>query len=349
MKRRLAALVLLASSAPLAAQWLTLPTPGVPRTADGKPDLSAPAPRFTDGHPDLSGLWRLRGITGDLFDESKVREWARELTQEREQSFFGDEPGKQCLPRGPAYLTVGDQLRRIVQGSTLIAILNEDLTHRQIFMDGRALEPNPSPTWMGYSVGRWDRDTLVVESNGFNDKTWLHNEGLSHTEGLRVTERYRRLDFGHLQVDVTYEDPGTFDAPLHAAFAMEFAADDQLLEVVCSEASEGRNHWVGATTDAEETVVGVAPEILAKYVGTYQGYWATTLTTVEVTLENGVLLLSRSTGRHSSEKSRMSAQSEIAFASSNGLGYIFTREGDGMAAEVAEVHVSGAWTFGRVQ
>jgi hypothetical protein len=272
------------------------------------------------------------------------------LSEEREQSFFDDDPGKQCLPRGPGYLAVGDQLRRIVQGTAVIAILNEDFTHRQIFVDGRTLEPNPSPNWMGYSVGRWDGDVLVVESNGFNDKTWLHGNGLSHTENLRVTERYRRLDFGHMQVEVAYEDLGTFDAPLHATFAMEIAADDSLLEIVCAEASEGRSHWVGATTDAEATVVDVDPEILARYVGTYRGLWGTTQTTVEVTLEDGVLLLSRNIGRNNAaEKSRMVAQSETAFASSNGLGYIFVSEGDGMATEVDEVHVSGAWTFSRVE
>ena len=102
-------------------------------------------------------------------------------------------------------------MQRIVQSSTVTAILNHDLTYRQIFMDGRTLEPNPHPTWMGYSVGRWDDDTLVVESNGYNDKTWLHRRGLPHTERLRMTERYHRSDFGHMLMEITFEDPGTFD------------------------------------------------------------------------------------------------------------------------------------------
>ena len=126
-------------------------------------------------------------------------------------------------------------MQRIVQTSTVTAILHHDLTYRQIFMDGRTLEPNPHPTWMGYSVGRWDGDTLVVESNGYNDRTWLHRRGLSHTEDLRITERYRRLDFGHMQLEVTYDDPGTFDSPLHASVSMEFVTDDELLETVCNE------------------------------------------------------------------------------------------------------------------
>jgi len=237
-----------------------------------------------------------------------------------------------------------------VQSPTVLAILNPDLTYRQIFTDGRALEPDPLPIWMGYSVGRWEGDTLVVESNGFNDKTWLHPEGLSHTESLRITERYRRLNFGHMQLDVTYEDPGTFDTPLHAVVAMEFAADDEMLEFVCNEASEGgTKHWVGdKTADAEATVVEVPSDVLAKYVGTYQGIWLDNPTTVEVTLEDGALFLRRNGG----EKSPLVAQSETTFVCISctwGQPYVFTREGDGMATEVAEIQVSGAWIFKRVQ
>jgi hypothetical protein len=198
MQRLLATCFLLALSVPAMAQWLALPTPGIPRTADGKPNLSAPAPRKADGHPSLSGVWVRRGpVTGTLTDLSRVRDWARKLKDERELSFFKEEPAQQCLPSGPAYL-LGGNMRRIVQDDTLIAMLNYDLTYRQIFLDGRSLERSPNPIWMGYSVGRWDGDTLVVEGNGFNAKTWLDREGLSHTEQLRVTERYRRVDFGRM-------------------------------------------------------------------------------------------------------------------------------------------------------
>ena len=201
MKRLLATLALLASTTPLAAQWLTLPTPGIPRTADGEPDLSAPVPSADDGHPDLSGLWVPVRVSGDLLDTTKVQEWARTLIAERERSFFEDSPRYRCLPSGPAYLSqtgISGGLRRIVQHPSVIAFLYADLAYRQIFMDGRELEPDPLPVWMGYSVGRWDGDTLVVESNGYNDKTWLHADGLSHTEDLRITERYHRPDFGHM-------------------------------------------------------------------------------------------------------------------------------------------------------
>ena len=354
MKRRLATLVLLASTTPLAAQWLTLSTPGIPRTADGGLDTSAPVPRTDDGRPDLSGLWIPVEESGDLRDTSKIHEWARTLIVERERRFFEDSPRFRCLPSGPAYLTAGGlsgALRRIVQHPTVIAFLYADQAYRQIFMDGRELEPDPLPIWMGYSVGRWDGDTLVVESNGYNDKTWLHSQGLPHSESLRITERYDRSDFGHIQLDVTYEDPGAFNSPLHAVVEMAFVADDVLLETVCNESSEGLSHWGGEITEAEEQVVEVAPEILAKYVGTYQGYWLRNLITVEVTLEDGALFLLRDppyTTETEDTISRLLPLSETAFECSCGLGFIFTAEGEGMATEVSEVHVSGGWTFTRV-
>ena len=354
MKRLLATLVLLASTTPLAAQWLTLSTPGIPRTADGGLDTSAPVPRTDDGRPDLSGLWIPVEESGDLRDTSKIHEWARTLIVERERRFFEDSPRFRCLPSGPAYLTAGGLsggLRRIVQHPTVIAFLYADQAYRQIFMDGRELEPDPLPVWMGYSVGRWDGDTLVVESNGYNDKTWLHSQGLPHSESLRITERYDRSDFGHIQLDVTYEDPGAFNSPLHAVVEMAFVADDVLLETVCNESSEGLSHWGGEITEAEEQVVEVAPEILAKYVGTYQGYWLRNLITVEVKLEDGALFLLRDppyTTETEDTISRLLPLSETAFECSCGLGFIFTAEGEGMATEVSEVHVSGGGTFTRV-
>ena len=351
MKRRLATFVLLASTTPLAAQWLTLPTPGIPRMADGEPDLSAPAPRFADGHPNLTGLWVSAGVSGDLFDPTKVHEWARTLMTERERRFWEDNPSFLCLPSGPGYLAAGGR-RRIVQSPTVIAFLYSDLAYRQVFMDGRELEPDPLPTWMGYSVGRWNGDTLVVESNGYNDKTWLNRRGLGHTEQLRITERYHRSDFGHMQLEITYEDPGVFDSPLHAVMEMEFAADDELLEAVCNEASEGRSHWGSGVADAEAAAVDVAPEILAEYVGTYRGYWLRNQYTLEVTLEDGALLIQRNGAgnvqRNGTENLRLIPRSETTFDCSCGWGYIFTRGDEGMATEVAEVHVSGAWAFRRV-
>lgn len=346
MKRRLATLVLLVSTTPLAAQWLTLRTPGVPRTADGEPELTAPAPRTADGHLDLSGLWRPSRVRSDLNDPSNLQAWVRTLVDERESRFFVDNPRLGCLPSGPDNLTAGGNsygLRRILQHPTMMAMLYNDGTYRQIFMDGRELEPDPLRIWMGYSVGRWDGDTLVVESYGYNDKTWL-GRGISHTERLRITERYQRSDFGTIQIDVTYEDPGALESPLHATLEMRFVADEEMLETVCVEAYGGeRGNWTTETTEIEEEVAEVAPETLAKYVGTYRGMYLQNSVTIEVTLEDGGLFMQRNNGA----RARLIPQSEAAFVS-GGFGFIFTAEGEGMATEVSEVHVSGAWTFRRV-
>lgn len=357
MKKQIAALILLAAATPAAAQWLTLSTPGIPRTADGEPDLTAPAPRTPDGRADLSGLWVPVRVTGDILDPEKIQDWALERIAENTSNFFGDDPRFHCLPSGPGGYPAGSSesgRRRIVQNPGVIAVLNSDLTYRQIFMDGRELEEDPFPTWTGYSVGRWDGDTLIVESNGYNDKTWLHREGLPHTEVLRITERYRRPDFGHIVLDVTYDDPGTFHSTVHATIEMEFSADSELLETVCNESSQGRNHWGGEFTEAEEKVVEVAGEVLARYVGTYQGVWLGRQTTAEVTLEDGVLYLERTppyseTGFTEAGKSKLIAQSENAFECDCGLGFVFAGDENGMATEVLEVHVSGGWTFNRVR
>jgi hypothetical protein len=154
-----------------------------------------------------------------------------------------------------------------------------------------------------------------------------------------------------MQVEVTYDDPGTFDTPLRATIALEYAADDEMLELVCNEATEGgTKHWVGdKAADAQATAVSVAPEILAKYVGKYRGIWLDNPTTVDVTLEGGTtLFLSRNGGA----KNALLAQSQTTFVCSTcqwGQPYVFTRNGDGMATEVKEVQVSGAWVFKRVQ
>lgn len=357
MKRRLATLVLLATMTPAAAQWLFLPTPGIPRTADGEPDLSAPAPRTADGRPDLTGLWGPAQLSGELLDPTRIPAAARLLMADREKRFFEDSPFYRCLPSGPGYITAGPIVngrRRIVQHPSMIAILHSDLAYRQIYMDGRELEPNPLPTWMGYSVGRWEGDTLVVESNGYNDKTWLHSQGLSHTEELRITERYSRPDFGHLRIDITYEDPGLFDAPVTALAELEFLADDELLETVCNEASEGRSHWGGAITEAADKAVEVPEEILANYAGRYTGIWLGRDIILDFRLEDGELILERTppyeeTGFTAEPISRLHPQSETAFECSCGLGFVFTTDADGIATEVSEVHVSGAWPFERVR
>ena len=207
MNAFLIAVVTLALGAPLAAQWLNQPTPGIPRTPDGKPNLAAPAPRAPDGKPDLSGLWLKispkysRNIAADLKPED-IQPWARALVEQRREDLGKEYMNVKCVPLGPGYATsaesTGAEMMKIVQTPGLILILNPDLTYRQIFLDGRALESAPNPDWMGYSVGRWDGDTLVVDSFGFNDRTWLDARGMPHTEALRTTERYQRNTVGRM-------------------------------------------------------------------------------------------------------------------------------------------------------
>src|SRR5262245_28426703 len=200
-------------AAPVTAQWVKYQTPGIPRTADGKPDLGAPAPKALDGRPDLSGIWRIdpAGYAFDLTMDLKAGEvmpWADALFKQRSEELAKDYPGYRCMPSPGPLNSFG--LFKIIQSPTVLAILPEDGTYRQIHTDGRQLPQDPNPTWVGYSVGGWDGDTLVVQSAGFNDKSWLDFFGHPHTEALRVTEQYRRKDFGHMEVQMTFEDSKTY-------------------------------------------------------------------------------------------------------------------------------------------
>jgi len=350
MKVFVTAIILAPFATPLAAQWLQYPTPGVPRTADGKPNLSAPAPRTADGKPDFTGLWEvpvdtavgniaLRNV-GDLKPD-EIQPWARALLQQHSETFGKDNPRYRCLPQGPGYSTNGG-MRRFLQTPAMIAILNEDLTFRQIFMDGRGLESDPNPSWMGYSVGHWDGDTLVVESTGFNDRTWLH-DGYPHTEALRMTERYRRTDFGHLEIAVTFQDPKAYSKAWTVPVSARLAADTEMLEAVCNEnADSGQEHWVGKVSDAEKSSIKVAPEILAKYVGVYRGQYIGGPRTVEVTFSKGTLFVALNGG----PSQPIFPQSETNF-SGTGLTYRFLRDAQGVATHIIEGHVSGDYKYER--
>jgi hypothetical protein len=353
-----AAIAILAAAfgAPLAAQWLNQPTPGIPRTPDGKPDLSAPAPRVSDGKPDLSGVWNrispkyARNIAADL-KPGDVQPWAEALVQQRQEDLGKGYMNVLCVPLGPGYTTSADstgaEMMKIIQTPALIIILNPDLTYRQIFLDGRALEAAPNPSWMGYSVGHWDGDTLVVESSGFNDRTWLDHDGHPHTEALRTTERYRRRDFGNLDVDVTFSDPGVYNGPWTVSVRAELAADTELLEWVCTEEGSRLEHWVGKASDDKRSAVKVAPEVLAKYVGTYQEQpklWRLVPRVVEITA-SGDTLFGNMDGRG---KVPLVAQSQTAFSGLYGLGVEFTRGGSGgPTTELFVKHVSGDYRFTR--
>jgi hypothetical protein len=349
MKIFTTAIILTAFATPLAAQWVQHRTTGIPRTADGKPNLTAPAPRTTDGKPDLTGLWDMVTDTavgnvavrnvGDL-KPADVQPWAQALLQQRAENFGKNDPRYQCLPEGPGY-SVSGGMKRFLQTPAMLAILNEDLTYRVIFMDGRALETNPNPSWMGYAVGHWDGDTLVVESHGFNDRTWLLG-GYPHTEALRITERFRRTDFGHLQIGVTFQDSGAYSKAWTVPLGAELAADTEMLESICNEAHSGQEHWVGKASDAGKSAVKVAPEILAKYIGVYKGLYLQKPRTVEVTFSGGTLFAAVNGG----PKQPIVPQSETGF-SGTGLTYKFIRDGQGIATDVIEGHVSGDYKYQR--
>jgi len=160
-------------------------------------------------------------------------------------------------------------MKKIMQTPGLIAILYEDLTYRQIFLDGRELPKDPNPSFMGYSVGRWEGDSLVVESTGFNDRTWLDFGGHPHSEELRITERIRRRDFGHLDIEETLTDSKIYGRPWTIVIHGDLTTDTEMLEYVCAENEKDREHLVGKSSDDRKNAVKVAPEVLTRYVGTY--------------------------------------------------------------------------------
>jgi hypothetical protein len=256
-------------SAPVAAQWIKFPTPGIPRLPDGKPNASAPAPRTAEGKPDLSGIWRSGGTRHrydyDVAQELKPDEilpWAEALRLQRVQDFRKDSPLARCLPVSLPFLN-SRGLARIVQTPGLIVVLHEspNSPHRTIFTDGRDLPKDPNPTWLGYSVGHWEGDTLVVESAGFNDRGWLDVGGHPQTESLRITERFRRRDFGHMELEMTLNDPKTFTKPISLRMENVLEADTVLLEDVCENERD---------TSHLERGVRLAPEIISKYAGSYE-------------------------------------------------------------------------------
>jgi hypothetical protein len=287
-----------------------------------------------------------RNIAADLKAED-IQPWARALVEQRREDLGRQYMNVLCVPLGPGYATSADstgaEMIKIVQTPALIVILNPDLTYRQIFLDGRKLESAPNPSWMGYSVGHWDGDTLVVESFGFNDRTWLDHDGHPHTEGLRMTERYRRRNFGNLEVEVTFSDPGAYTKPWTVAVRAELAADTEMIEWVCNEGNRGLEHWVGKASDERKGEVQVAPEILAKYVGTYEEqrpFWRAAARIVAITFSDGKLLADMD-GRG---KVPLIASSDTSFSGLYGLGIEFIQGG---AGGLFVKHVSGNYRFAR--
>ena len=243
-RSRLAPLSLIAllavSSA--SAQWVKLPTQGIPRGADGKPNLTAPAPRTADRKPDLSGVWHSTGakylinIAADFKPgELPIQPWAEQLTNERRTfAHANEESDVKCLPPGVPKIYAAPNPFKIIQQPNLIVMLYETFgLFRQVFMDGREPAKEPVTAWLGYSTGKWDGDVLVVDSVGFNGQTWLDKVGHPTSEALHVTERYRRVDYGHLEIQATVDDPKVFTKPWSVTAMMQLHPEDELMELVC--------------------------------------------------------------------------------------------------------------------
>lgn len=267
-----ASALLLSIGLPLHAQWLHYPTAGIPRTPDGKPNLTAPGPRTAEGKPDFSGIW----ITGnpvpcdpvkgaDLLDcdaELPIareaidigyslsgglpyRPWAAALVKEREKNEGKDDPHVRCLP-----LTVPrdyglPHLQKIVQTPSLLLILDEwNAEYRQIFTDGRPLPVDPQPSWSGYSSAKWDGDTLVVHTIGFRDDLWLDLKGSPLTEAAKLTERFRRPNYGALEIELTVDDPKAYTKPWTVTIKKALMPDTELLDEICLENEKSYQHYL---------------------------------------------------------------------------------------------------------
>ncbi|HET9832834.1 MAG TPA: hypothetical protein VFP91_14015 [Vicinamibacterales bacterium] len=249
------------------AQWLNSPMAGAPRLPNGKIDMAGPVPRL-DGKPDLSGVWQVDAeprAPGGLFGlgESPNSRYFRNVLSDfppNEQPLtpFGAEllrqhtqpgafnPTLNCLPDGVPHGDLLPEPFKIIHSRGVIVMLYEvETTFRQIFLDGRKLPANPSPSWQGYSVGRWDGDTLVIDTAGFNDRGWLDARGTGHSEDMRVEERFRRRDYGHLDLTITITDPKTFTRPITFSVVETLLPDTDLFEHYCLENERDDRHFPG--------------------------------------------------------------------------------------------------------
>ena len=254
----------LAMAGSVHAQWLNYPTAGVPRLPNGQPNLSAPAPRTADGKPDLSGIWMVDaqgapdgfggvaqgtsqfwdidvGLKGGL----PYQPWAAEVRKARKSEHSKDSPGVRCLPVGILQMHTVPFPRRIVQAPGFIALLHEREGFRQIFTDGRPVLSDAQPTWLGYSTGKWDGNTLVVQTTGFREGLWADNNGTPLTGAAKITERFRRPNFGKLEVEVTVDDPKAYTKPWTVMVNQSIMLDTDLLEYVCTEGERDVGHMVG--------------------------------------------------------------------------------------------------------
>jgi hypothetical protein len=254
------ALVATPSTAPAAAQWLKYPTFGAPRTADGKVNLTAPTPRLANGKPDLSGLWtadqscpqpgpgcgrtgpgpfashELNDIGVSLPGGLPYQPWLAALVKERTANHAKDDPHVRCFPDFFLRAYGLPHFLKFIQTPALLVVLDEmNANYRQVFTDGRPLPKDPNPAWQGYSSAKWDGDSLVVDTSGFRDDLWIDWNGSVVTSTGRVRERIRRPDFGHLEIEVTVDDPKAYTKPWTVTLREQFAADVEMIDEICLE------------------------------------------------------------------------------------------------------------------
>jgi hypothetical protein len=240
----------------LLMQWMHYPTPGVPRLANGAPNVEAPTPRTADGKPDLSGTWapennrpcppegcpdmevpqEFLNIAWGLHRDLPFQPWAAEVKKKRMQDNNKDDPVSRCLPGGIVKLHTTPLLKRFIQLPGLLVTLNEmDATYRQIFMDGRPLPDVDLPSAKGYSIGKWDGDTLVVTTKGFPDGLWLDRQGTPMSDAATITERFQRVNYGNMYIEVTVDDPKVFTAPWTVKLHHQIVVDTDLIDYLCVE------------------------------------------------------------------------------------------------------------------
>ena len=237
------------------AQWLNHPTPGIPRLPDGRPNLSAPPSRLADGHPDLSGIWDVGNMLyfhdlakGLKPGEVQLTPWAAAIRKQRMDRNHVDDPYGYCLPLGVPRINTRSPFK-ILQTPQLTAFLHETyvgMIFRQVFTDGRRLPAisEAEPTWLGYSVGKWDGDTFVVDTVGFRDRGWLSAmQAYPHSDALHVTERWRRTDVGHMELTVTIDDPKAYVKPWTNKIPLLLLPDTELLEAFCDNQMTILKQW----------------------------------------------------------------------------------------------------------
>ena len=255
----------------LAAQWLKYPTAGVPRKSDGKVDMSAPSPRLADGKPDFSGIWatgepdvplngnsssdspvdpgairgshQMANIGVDLPGGLPYQPWLVPIVKERTGNLAIDDPHIRCLPDNFLRAYGMPHLLKFVHTPTLLVVLDEmNAGYRQVFTDARPLPQDPNPSWQGYSSGKWSGDTLVIDTIGLRDDTWIDWNGSVLTQAAKVREQIRRPDFGHLVIQVTVDDPKAYTKPWTVTLNQRIVVDTELIDEICLENEQSFQH-----------------------------------------------------------------------------------------------------------